>query len=636
VPAEKLHWFHHLPLQIKIPRLSDGLTTTASPAQPDIGYFLTPRLAIGSRYVKFPSVGCRTYGMKSTVKLFVLAVLLASCVGHESEFVRSLGAPSFADWILFNGKIITLDNDSSIKEALAVKDGLIAAVGTDGEMRKWRGPQTQETNLGGRTVIPGLIDSHIHATVAGLSWDLELHWENLRSLAQGIKLIAAAAKAKPAGTWIVVGGGWMPTQFAERRLPTRAELDAAAPGHPVYLQILGQAALVNSAALRALGITRATPDPPGGRFERDAKTGEPTGYAFGAGAWEYVYAKIPRPTLDQARQGLRNCFRELSRLGLTSLGDLHTDTIDFAHRRLLNDMARAGELAVRVNFYIAPNEPGEELEQLSRGVEEVKQLNQSDLFRFAGFGEVLARGTGDGDVGSQPKGFMIGAAALDRLRRAIEFFAKGGHNFHLHATQDNTARQLLDVIEAVNRQTPLSRSRIGFAHLEDATPETIARIKKLGGGIAVQSRLLLTGETSLELWGEQKTRNAPPLRTMLDAGVPLGAGTDAFRSGNYSPMLALWWLVTGKSIAGTTIRDAKHNLTRLEALRAYTLGSAWFTGDEKRKGSIETGKFADLAVLNGDYLSVPEERIPALESLLTIVGGRIVYGAAPFATFKQP
>jgi hypothetical protein len=121
---------------------------------------------------------------------------------------------------------------------------------------------------------------------------------------------------------------------------------------------------------------------------------------------------------------------------------------------------------------------------------------------------------------------------------------------------------------------------------------------------------------------------------MLDAGVPLGAGTDAFRSGNYSPMLALWWLVTGRSIAGMTIRDAKHNLTRIEALRAYTLGSAWFTGDEKRKGSIESGKFADLAVLNGDYLAVPEERIPALESLLTMVGGRIVYGAGSFATFK--
>lgn len=574
--------------------------------------------------------------MKQFLPVLLGVFLFTSCAGHEAEFARSLRAPSFADWVLLNGKIITLDNGSSIKEAVAVKDGLIAAVGSDGQMRAWRGPQTREINLGGRTVIPGLIDSHIHATVAGLTWDFDLHWENIRSLAQGIKQIAAAAKEKPAGTWIVVGAGWMPTQFAERRLPTRAELDAAAPDNPVFIQILGQAALLNSAALKALKMTREIGDPSGGQFERDAKTGELTGYALGAGAWEYLYDRVPRPTLDKARQGLRNCFRELNRLGLTSIGDLHTGDVNFAHRRLLNDMARTGELTVRVNFYIAANEPGEELEQLSRAVDEVKQLNQSDLFRFAGFAEVLARGTGDGDVISQPKGVTFGAAAKENFRRAVEFSARGGHSFHLHATQDNTARQLLDVIEAVNRETPLSRSRIAFAHMEDATPETIERIKKLGGGISVQSRLLLTGESSLAIWGEEKTRNAPPLRIMLDAGIPLGAGTDAFRSGNYSPMLALWWLIAGKSIAGTPIRDAKQNLTRMEALRAYTVGSAWFSADEKKKGSIETGKLADLAVLNADYLSVPEDRIPALESLLTMVAGRVVYAAAPFAGLQQP
>ena len=569
--------------------------------------------------------------MKSSVKLFVLTVMLASCVGHETEFARSLSAPSFADWILLNGKIVTLDASSAVKEAVAVKEGVIVAVGTDGEMRRWKGPQTREINLGGRTVIPGLIDSHIHATLAGLNWDFELHWQSLRTLAAGLQQIAAAATVKPAGTWIVVAGGWMPTQFAERRMPSRAELDAAAPGHPVYLQILGRAALLNSAALKALGITRESPDPPGGQFERDAKSGELTGYALGAGAWEYVYDKIPHATPDTARQGLRNCFRELNRLGLTSIGDLHMDRVSFAHRRLLNDMVRTGQLTVRVNFYIAPNDAGDELEQLSRSIEEIKQLNHSDLFRFAGFGEFLARGTGDADVASL-KGITISAAAKDKFRQAVEFAARGGHSLHLHTT-DNTARQLLDVIESVNREIPLSRSRIGFAHLEDATPETIERIKKLGGGIAVQSRLLLTAESSLELWGEQKTRSAPPLRTMLDAGIPLGAGTDAFRTGNYSPMLALWWLVTGKSIAGTAIRDPKHNLTRIEALRAYTLGSAWFTGDEKKKGSIEIGKFADLVVLNGDYLSVAEERIPALESLLTMVGSRVVYAAGQFARF---
>jgi hypothetical protein len=573
--------------------------------------------------------------MRRFVYLLLCVSFVTACIGHETEFVRSLSAPRFADWILLNGRIVTLDKDSSIKEALAVKDGVIIAVGSDGEMRRWRGAQTREINLAGRTLIPGLNDSHMHATVAGLSWDFELHWENLRSLAQGIKQITAAAQKTPAGAWIVVAGGWMATQFAERRLPTRAELDAAAPRHPVYIQILEQAALVNSAALQALEIARGTPDPKGGKFERDAKTGELTGYALGSGAWRYVYDKIPRPSLDKARQSLRNCFRELNRLGLTSVGDLHTDHVNFAHRRLLNDMARSGELTLRLSFYLAPTEPGEELEQLNRGIEEIKQLRQSDLFRFAGFAEVLARDGGDGNMVSHAKGMALSAAAKKLLRRALQFFAAAGHNFRLHATQDDTARQLLDLVEAVHRETPLTQSRIGFAHLEEAAPETIERIKQLGGGITVQSRLALIGDSLLQLWGEEKIRNAPPLREMLDAGIPLGAGSDAFRSSSYSPMLALWWLVTGKSIAGTPLRDAKQNLTRIEALQAYTLGSAWFTEDEKRKGSIEVGKFADLAVLNGDYLTVPEERIPALESLLTMVGGRVVYAAGPFARFEK-
>jgi hypothetical protein len=252
------------------------------------------------------------------------------------------------------------------------------------------------------------------------------------------------------------------------------------------------------------------------------------------------------------------------------------------------------------------------------------------MFRFAGFGETLVRGIGDGDVLSNPKGITITAEAKEKFRRLLQFFAAGGYSFHLHATQDNTARQLLDVIEPVHAATPFARQRIAFAHLEDASPETIARIKTLGAGIAVQDRMALTGERNVELWGAAKVRSAPPLRALIDAGIPLGAGTDAFRSANYSPMLSLWWLVTGKTVAGSAIRDKSQNATREEALRMYTIGSAWFIGEERRSGSLEVDKLADLVVLNGDYLTVPEDQIRSLESLLTMVGGRIVYAAKPF------
>jgi predicted amidohydrolase YtcJ len=568
--------------------------------------------------------------------LCILSVLfLASCINRGLDVPQSFFDPRPpAEWVFVSGKVVTVDSSFSVKEALAIKNGRFVAVGTDSEMRRWMGPKTVVVNLGGRTVIPGLIDSHMHATVAGLSWDVELHWESVRSLADGLKRIEAAAKDNPAGRWIVVGGGWAPTQFPEKRLPTRAELDAVAPKHPVYVQYLRQAAVLNSAGLAAVGIDRKTADPLGGRFERDPSSGEPTGVLQGVPAWEFAYAKIPRPTSEQMRQGLRNYFRELNRLGLTSVGDLQTGGVTFAHRRLLADMANRGELSVRLDYYLAPNDPGDELEQLRLAAEEVSQLPAQDMFRFAGFGETLIRGTGDGDVLSNPKGFTVEAEAMEKFRNLLRFLAGAGYNFHLHTTQDNTARQLLTVIEEVNRETPFSRQRIAFAHLEDATPETIARIKKLGGGVSVQDRLALTGDYNVELWGQAKARNAPPLRTLIDSGVPLGAGSDALRSSNYSPMLCLWWLITGKSVAGTPIRDPSQNVTRVEALRMYTLGSAWFTFAERRKGSIEPGKLADLAVLNADYLTVPEDQIRSIESVLTMIGGRVVYATSGFSSLE--
>ena len=360
--------------------------------------------------------------------LFILfALLLASCIGHEREVPQSFFDPRPpAELVLMNAKVVTVDSSFSIKEAVAIKNGRFVAVGTDGEMRRWIGPKTAVVNLGGRTVIPGLIDSHMHATVAGLSWDGELHWESVQSLADGLKQIEAAARNKAAGTWIVVGGGWAPGQFAEKRLPTRAELDAVAPKHPVYVQYLRQAAVLNSAGLAAVGIGRQAADPAGGMFERDPSSGDLTGVLQGVPAWEVAYAKIPRLTLEQIRQSLRNCFRELNRLGLTSVGDLHTAGVTFAHRRLLGDMANRGELSLRLDYYVAPNDPGDELEQLRLAAEEVRQLPASDMFRFAGFAETLIRGTGDGDVLSNPKGFTVETEAKGKISQASALLRRSG------------------------------------------------------------------------------------------------------------------------------------------------------------------------------------------------------------------
>ena len=563
-------------------------------------------------------------------KLFALLLFLTSCSGGEIDFARSLAVPQPADLILRNGKIVTMDQDFSIKRAVAIKDGRFLAVGSDRDMRPLTGPRTRVIDLGGHTVIPGLIDSHIHATTAGLSWDAELHWEQLSSLADGLKLIAKAAQSQPTGTWIVVAGGWVPTQFIERRFPARAEIDAIAPNHQVYLQYLDQGALLNSAALKAVGLTNKSPEPAGGKFVRDSK-GELTGWLQGAPAWKYAYHKVPKLSLDRVRQSLRNCFRELNRLGVTSVGDLHGADVTFAHRRILADMARGGDLTLRVNFYVAPSDGGDELEQLKLAAAEIKQLPQNDWFRFAGFAGILVPEIGHGDLLADPQAIPIGPAAKEKFRRIVHFFAAGGYRFQLQTAQDAMARELLDVIEQVHAGTPFSRQRIAFADLEGGSPETIERIKILGAGVAVGNRMAFIGERLVELWGLEKARNAPPLRNLLDAGIAIGAGTDGFRSSNYSPMLSLWWLVTGKTVAGTAMRAQSQLVSREEALRMYTLGSSWFSAETQRKGSIEVDKLADLAVLNADYLTVPEEQIRSLESLLTMVGGQVVYATGRFA-----
>src|SRR5258706_2970768 len=223
---------------------------------------------------------------------------------------------------------------------------------------------------------------------------------------------------------------------------------------------------------------------------------------------------------------------------------------------------------------------------------------------------------GDGDVLANPKGVTISAEAKEKFRRMARFFAETGYSFQLHTTQDNTARQLLDVLEQVNAATPFARQRIAFAHLEDATAETPARIKTLGAGVSVQDRLVLTGERNAELWGLTKARQVPPLRSMIQSGVRLGAGTDAFRSANYSPMLSLWWLITGKTVAGTAIRDPSQNVSREEALRMYTIGGAWVCSGERHKSSIEGCKFVGFVVFNDDYLTLPADRIRSFEWLI--------------------
>ncbi len=561
--------------------------------------------------------------------LTVLVLLLVALPWGATSRAQT-GATTPPDLVLLNGKILTVDRAFAVKQAVAVRGGKFLAVGTTDEVRRLAGPATQVIDLKGRTVVPGLIDSHMHAIRAGLTYDLELHWEPLTSLAQGLQMIREQAARTPAGSWIRVVGGWHETQFTEKRLPTVAELDAAAPDHPVWMQRLYERVILNTAAMKALGIAADTPDPRGGKVLRDAAS-QPTGVVTGAGGINAWYFKLPQPTVDQQIESTRRWFRELNRVGLTAIGDVAGGGLLWPDGyRAVTALHERGELTLRVAWYMQPNRPGRELEVIRQFIAAVPPKSGDDMLKPIGIGEQVLATVHDGDA-LVPVPPTFAAPALEEWRIIVKMIAESGWRFQVHATRDNSARQLLPAIEEVHRQTPLDKRRLAFAHLEDASVETMERIKALGGGITVQDRLLLTGEDVLRNLGPGVARRAPPLKTLLARGVPVGGGTDSTRVAAYQPFWSIWWLVTGKTLSGEVIRGPEENLSREEALRAYTTGSAWFSFDEDKLGSIEPGKLADLIVLSADYLTVPEDRIKDLTSVLTIVGGKPVYAAGDYA-----
>jgi predicted amidohydrolase YtcJ len=567
------------------------------------------------------------------VRLALVAVLALLLVlplpGHGA---RAAAATQAADLVLVNGKIVTVDPAFSIQQAVAISNGQILAVGSDAQIQALAGPGTRVVNLNGRTVIPGLHDSHIHAIRGGNTFTRELDWSGVTSLAEGLELIRQWAAQAPPGGWVQVVGGWHEAQFVEKRTPNGADLDAVAPNTPVYVQYFYERAWVNRAALAAAGITRDTPDPPGGRFVRDA-SGELTGELEGIPAFNAVYLKIPPPSLDEAVANSRLLYRELNRLGLTTIGDVGGGGTDPDTYRAILYLWERDELPLRARIHLQLNPPGGELETLRRYLDEtplgfpLRPLWGDDRLRILGFGENLIWRAWDGDSFT-PRPVPIPPEALAQVEQVVREVAARGFRVHIHATKDASARLLLDILERVNRDVPLRRPVL--AHIEDATPETLLRLKALGGGWAVQNRLFFRPD-AVATWGEANVRRAPPLRTALRLEVPVGGGTDSTRVATPSPFLSLYWMVTGRAIDGTPMRAAEENLSREEALRLYTMGSAWLDFDEERLGSIEPGKLADLVVLSADYLTVPDEELRRLESVLTIVGGRPVYAAAEFA-----
>ena len=542
-----------------------------------------------------------------------------------------------ADIILHNAKIAT-NSVPSFVEAIAIKDGKIEAAGTNDEILRQRGPATKVIDVKGRTVIPGLNDSHMHPIRGGLNYNLELRWDGVPSLADALRMLKEQAARTPPPQWVRVIGGWTEFQFAERRMPTLEEINAAAPDTPVFVLHLYDRAWLNGAALRAVGYTKDTPDPPGGEIQRD-KQGNPTGLLIARPNAMILYATLAKgPKLSHQDQmnSTRQFMRELNRFGITSVIDAGGGFQNYPDDyEVIDELHRRGELTVRFAYNLFTQKPKQELADFQRWTQMTKPGEGDDFYRVNGAGEMLVFSAADFEDFLEPRPEMP-PVMEDELKVVIRHLVENRWPFRLHATYDETISRALKIYEEVNREIPFDGLHWFFDHCETISDRNIERIRALGGGIAVQDRMAFQGEYFVDRYGAKQAQRTPPIRRMLELGVPVGAGTDATRVSSYNPFVALYWLITGKTVGGTALYPEANRLDRMEALRLYTVGSSWFSSEEGKKGSLAPGQLADLSVLSADYFSIPAEQIKHLESVLTIVGGRIVFAAGEFEPLGPP
>ena len=535
-----------------------------------------------------------------------------------------------ADLLLVNGRIWTGAAGGHLPpevDALAVRAGQVLAAGSRQDLEPLAGPATQVIDLGGRRAVPGLVDAHVHAVRAGLTWAEELRWGEVRTLEEALATVRARAAALPAGSWVRVVGGWHHCQLAEGRLPTRAELDAAAPDHPVYVQSLYDAAVLNSAALAACGWDAATADPPGGTLERDPATGELTGVVRGMLAYLHPLSRMPRPAFEQQVASTRAMFLDLARFGLVGVVDPGGIGITVEQYRPLFELWRRGELPLRARLYYSASEPGGELEQFEHLTRYAQPRFGDDQLRVVGVGEIVHYAWHD--KGSlEPYG--IPPAAREEFTAISRLAAERGWPVHMHAIQREVVDAVLDAWEQVDREVGLRGLRFSLAHADAISPEGLRRAQALGVGVGIQNWLVYKVGEAARAWGPAAAAGAPPLRDLLDLGIPVAAGSDATRANAENPWLALWWLVTGRSLDGGPRRDERHRLSRAEALALYTAASAWFSFEDGRRGTLEPGRLADVAVLSGDYFTCDEDAIPDIRAELTLVGGTPVHASAAF------
>jgi predicted amidohydrolase YtcJ len=554
-----------------------------------------------------------------------LAALAALCL----TLPVSAASAQTADAVLFNGKILTVDKDFSVREALAISHGEVLATGTTAAMKKLAGDKAKLIDLGGRTVIPGLTDGHIHGIRAALTFGTEVNWIGVPTLKAALEKVRQAGKTQKPGSWIVVAGGWTEEQFAEKRRPTPREVTEAAPDNPVYIQHLYDWLLLTPKAMEALNIREDSDVTPGGRLERDGDN-RPTGVVIGNGnTLGKIFDKLPKPTMEQQVDGSKKFFREMNSLGITGIVDAGGVSMYPANYQAVFKLWHDRQLTLRVAYHLCAPKPGSELADLQNLTQLLPQGFGDPMLHFNGPGEILiwADWT-DGDITPDGKA---------KLAELLRWAASKGYTIQLHWNPDRTVHDLLDVIEDIAKDFPVRDLRWTVLHLYNASADHLKQMKSLGLIWGVQDGPYFGGERLQHEVGVEKARGLPPIATALRLGLTVAGGTDAHRVSSYNPFVALQWYLDGTTIGGVKTRGDAEAPSRRQALEMYTRNSAFMANDDDKRGTLEPGKFADLAVLSSDYLTAPVKEIGKIRSMLTMVGGKVVYAGGPFATLApQP
>ncbi|OWQ47806.1 transcriptional regulator [Roseateles noduli] len=547
-----------------------------------------------------------------------------------------------ADLIVHNAKIFTGNAAQPEASALAVKGGRIYAVGTEAEVLALKSASTRLIDSRGRRLIPGLIDAHTHVLNEG-GYNSTLRWDGVPTLRRALAMLSEQAKRTPEGQWVKVIGGWSPYQFEEKRFPTIEEIRKAVPNRPLIVQYAYNRAFLNQQAMEAFGLgTDKFPKLPDTVLEKDAQgryTGVIQGNTFMFIALETM---VPQLTFDEEVSSLVQTVHSLNRVGVTSIVDAGTGFRGYPKaQRTVDVLARDNRLNIRMPFVdiqfadnvvdaqitaitkTAPISPGQNLHpQLAHG------------HTYRGAGELLSAEVHDHENFDRPAIVIPPEKWRELVERDIAKLIQRRIPFREHISYDENITPFLDALEKLNEKTPIDGLRWSLEHAETISPANIARVKALGGGIALDTKMALHGDGFIKTHGRDKALMTPRLRQLVDSGIPLAMTTDAFRAASFNPWVGISWMVSGKSVSGTEVLAKDNRLTRAEALGLFTRKAAWFMHADAEAGVIAPGYLADFVLLDKDYFSVAESQIPSISAVLTVMDGRVVYGAQDYGAMS--